>query len=147
MSTAGVYRPPAGAAARCGGGPRDVYFPRMINVKKRLLVAEDEDDLLLIYRMMLGDAYDVIEARNGAEAVDLWRSEHPDLTLMDIQMPIKSGDVAIREILSDDPRARILAVTAYRYTREQLGVPVLAKGFARAEFLATVESMLEGEAA
>ena len=116
-------------------------------MKKRLLIAEDEDDLLTIYRMMLGDAYEVIEARNGAEAVALWRSQRPDLTLMDIQMPVKSGDVAIREILRDDPQARILAVTAYRYTREQLGVPVLAKGFARAEFLSSVESMLAGEAA
>jgi CheY-like chemotaxis protein len=111
-------------------------------MRKRLLVAEDEGDLLVIYRLMLGDEYEVIEARNGREAVDLWRKEHPDLVLMDIQMPIMSGDVAIREILQDDPQARILAVTAYRYTREELGVPVLSKGFARTEFITAVEQML-----
>jgi CheY-like chemotaxis protein len=113
-------------------------------MKKRLLVAEDEEDLLFIYRMMLGDSYEVLVAQNGQEAVEQWRTNHPDLVLMDIQMPVKSGDVAIREILGSDPSAKILAVTAYRYTREELGVPVLRKGFERREFLQAVEGMLEG---
>jgi two-component system response regulator/two-component system chemotaxis response regulator CheY len=111
-------------------------------MKKRLLVAEDEQDLQVIYRLMLGDGYEIIEARNGCEAVDLWHSHHPDMVLMDIQMPIKSGDVAIREILDTDPKAKILAVTAYRYTPEQLGVPVLSKGFGPSEFVSAIESML-----
>jgi CheY-like chemotaxis protein len=116
-------------------------------MKKRLLVAEDEQDLLTIYRMMLGDAYDVVEAQNGREAVEMWQRFRPDLILMDIQMPIMSGDAAIREILEADPTAKILAVTAYRYTREELGVPVLSKGFGPSEFIAAVESALQGEAA
>lgn len=111
-------------------------------MKKRLLVAEDEQDLQVIYRLMLGDRYEIIEARNGSEAVDLWHRHHPDMVLMDIQMPIKSGDIAIKEILGFDPRAKILAVTAYRYTTEQLGVPVLSKGFGPSEFVSAVESML-----
>ena len=110
-------------------------------MKKRLLLAEDEQDLLFIYRMMLSDRYEIIEAQNGQEAVDLWRLHRPDLVLMDIQMPIKSGDVAIREILDVDPGAKILAVTAYRYTREELGVPVLRKGFERWEFLQAVANL------
>lgn len=116
-------------------------------MRKKLLLAEDEQDLLVIYRMMLGDAYEVLEAQNGREAVDLWLRFRPDLVLMDIQMPIMSGDAAIREILGVDPKAKILAVTAYRYTREELGVPVLSKGFGPAEFLTAVESVLHGEAA
>jgi len=115
-------------------------------MKKRLLLAEDEQDLLVIYRMMLGDAYEVVEAQNGREAVDLWNRLRPDMVLMDIQMPIMSGDAAIREILGIDPQAKILAVTAYRYTREQLGVPVLNKGFGPSEFLSAVESVLHGNA-
>jgi CheY-like chemotaxis protein len=116
-------------------------------MKKRLLIAEDEEDLLTIYRMMLGDAYELIEAHNGREALELWQRHHPDLVLMDIQMPVMSGDAAIREILKSDPRANILAVTAYRYTREELGVPVLRKGFVSSEFVAAVETALHGEAA
>ncbi len=116
-------------------------------MKKTLLVAEDEQDLLTIYRMMLGDTYDVLEAQNGREAVEIWQRFRPDLILMDIQMPVMSGDAAIREILGADPSAKILAVTAYRYTPEELGVPVLSKGFGPTEFLAAVESVLHGEAA
>lgn len=96
---------------------------------------------------MLGEDYEIIEARNGSEAVDLWRLHHPDMVLMDIQMPVKSGDIAIREILGVDPKAKILAVTAYRYTPEELGVPVLSKGFGPAEFILAVESMLASSAA
>jgi len=116
-------------------------------MRKKLLLAEDEQDLLVIYRMMLGDTYEVLEAHNGRDAVDLWRRFRPDMVLMDIQMPIMSGDAAIREILGVDPQAKILAVTAYRYTREELGVPVLSKGFGPTEFLSAVESVLHGEAA
>lgn len=116
-------------------------------MKKKLLVAEDELDLLMIYRMILGDSYEVLEAQNGREAVDLWRRFKPDLVLMDIQMPVMSGDVAIREILDADPSAKILAVTAYRYVQNDLGVPVLSKGFGPAEFLKAVEKALYGEAA
>lgn len=98
----------------------------------------------MIYRLMLGDAYEIIEAKNGCEAVDLWNRHRPDMVLMDIQMPVKSGDVAIREILGVDPTAKILAVTAYRYTPEELGVPVLSKGFGPSEFVSAVETMLAG---
>ena len=112
-----------------------------------MLIAEDERDLQVIYRMMLGDAYEVIEAQNGREAVEMWHRFQPDLVLMDIQMPVMSGDAAIHEILSVDPLARILAVTAYRYTPEQLGVPVLKKGFGPSEFVAAVESLLHAPAA
>lgn len=117
------------------------------NMKKKLLVAEDEHDLQVIYKLMLGDAYEVIEAQNGREAVDLWRRFQPDMVLMDIQMPIMSGDAAIREILGVDPHAKILAVTAYCYTAEELGVPVLSKGFGPSEFLSAVETLLHGQAA
>ena len=116
-------------------------------MKKRLLVAEDEYDLLVIYRMMLGDAYEILEAKNGREAVEMWHQFHPDLVLMDIQMPVLSGDAAIREILGVDPLAKILAVTAYRYTPEQLGVPVLDKGFGPSEFVSAVEAALQDKAA
>jgi two-component system chemotaxis response regulator CheY len=114
-------------------------------MKKRLLVAEDERDLLTIYRLILGDTYELYEAQNGQEAIELWKRHNPDLILMDIQMPIKSGDIAIREILREDPHAKILAVTAYRHTCEELGVPVLAKGFEPSEFLSAVERLLHND--
>ncbi len=51
------------------------------------------------------------EARNGNEAVDMYRSLKPDLVTMDITMRDKDGITAAREILGEDPRARIVFLT------------------------------------
>jgi CheY-like chemotaxis protein len=110
---------------------------------KKILIAEDDRELHMLYRLMLGQDYEIIEAYNGQEAVDHYREHRPDLVLMDIKMPVKNGDVAIGEIMELDPGAKIVAVTAYRYTEEDLGVYVLRKGFTRREFLEVVKRGLE----
>lgn len=53
------------------------------------------------------------EARDGAEAVELFRELQPDVTLMDLQMPVMSGVEAIGAIRADFPDARILVLTTY----------------------------------
>jgi DNA-binding NarL/FixJ family response regulator len=55
----------------------------------------------------------IAEASNGDEALEKYRSLHPDVTLMDLQMPIKGGIDAIMNIRQDDPRARIIVLTTY----------------------------------
>ena len=112
---------------------------------KKLLVAEDDRDVKYIYDYILKAAgYQVINAYDGAEAVMRYKEHRPDLVLMDIQMPVKTGDVAIREILEHDPRARVIAVTAYNYSEKTLGVPVLRKGFRKSELLTIIENNLRG---
>ncbi len=108
-----------------------------------LLIAEDDRDVKWIYDYILERAgYRLINAYNGEEAVISYKECRPDLVLMDIQMPVKSGDVAIREILDFDPEANIIAVTAYNYSEGTLGVPVLRKGFRKEELLRTIEDNL-----
>lgn len=53
------------------------------------------------------------EAANGEEAVAMFRRLHPDVTLMDLQMPGMNGIEAITEIRSDSPSARIIVLTTY----------------------------------
>lgn len=53
------------------------------------------------------------EATNGVEAVTAFRALHPDVTLMDLQMPVRSGIEAIAEIRSSAPNARIIVLTTY----------------------------------
>ena len=53
----------------------------------------------------------VAEARNGAEAVEMFRQHRPDVTLMDLRMPIMKGADAMDAIRSEFPRSRIIVFT------------------------------------
>src|SRR5437762_4719502 len=55
----------------------------------------------------------VAEAGNGAEAVDAYERHRPDVTLLDLRMPIMEGVEAVRRIRELDPRARVIVLTTY----------------------------------
>jgi two-component system, NarL family, response regulator len=55
----------------------------------------------------------VAEANNGREALEQFRTHRPDITLMDLQMPVMSGSEAIAAIRKDFPDARIIVLTTY----------------------------------
>lgn len=82
----------------------------------RVLIAEDH----LIARVGVGtivetqaDMHVVAEAANGAEAVRLHEQHRPDVTLMDIRMPVMGGVDAIRAIRERTPLARFIALSTY----------------------------------
>ncbi|HXJ67934.1 MAG TPA: response regulator, partial [Verrucomicrobiae bacterium] len=59
---------------------------------QRILIADDEPDIRLVLRTRLErDGYSVLEARDGAEAVAMARSEMPDLIVLDVMMPEMDG--------------------------------------------------------
>ncbi|WP_435009908.1 response regulator [Tundrisphaera lichenicola] len=80
----------------------------------RLLVVDDA----MIMRKLIRDVaieagWEVAgEARNGAEAVDLYEKLRPDLVTMDLVMPVMGGNEALRRIRAADPDARVVVVTA-----------------------------------
>src|SRR5437867_2723486 len=55
----------------------------------------------------------VAEAGNGLEAVEAFDRHHPDVTLLDLRMPVMEGVEAIRRIRDRDPRARVIVLTTY----------------------------------
>lgn len=55
----------------------------------------------------------VAEAVNGREAVELFRQHRPDVTLMDLSMPVMSGVEAIKAIMAEFPDARIIVLTTW----------------------------------
>jgi two-component system chemotaxis response regulator CheY len=81
---------------------------------KRLLVV---DDALLMRKMICEVAreagWEVAgEARNGAEAVELYSRLRPDLVTMDVVMPEMGGLEALRRIRAADPAAQVVMITA-----------------------------------
>ncbi|HEY3040229.1 MAG TPA: response regulator [Pyrinomonadaceae bacterium] len=63
-----------------------------------MVVDNDEDDLCLLRSVLQLKGFDVLEAENGKEAVDLATRWRPDLILMDLKLPIINGFTAIRHI-------------------------------------------------
>jgi DNA-binding NarL/FixJ family response regulator len=55
----------------------------------------------------------VAEAGNGVEAISAFEQHHPDVTLLDLRMPIMEGVEAVRQIRERDPRARVIVLTTY----------------------------------
>src|SRR5579872_3386986 len=55
----------------------------------------------------------VAEATNGQQAVELYRKHQPDITLLDLRMPIVSGVEAAQQIREEFPKARMIALTTY----------------------------------
>jgi two-component system NarL family response regulator len=55
----------------------------------------------------------VAEATNGAEAVDAFREHRPDVTLLDLRMPVMEGVEAVRRMREIDPQAKVIVLTTY----------------------------------
>jgi two-component system cell cycle response regulator DivK len=94
-----------------------------------IMVVEDYDDTRhLLKRVLENEGYQVLEAVNGQEAIQIAQKEHPDLILMDLDLPILDGIGATQYIRqqSDTKAVPIVAMTAYpmSYTR----VKAFAKG-------------------
>lgn len=86
------------------------------NATKTILLVEDNEDNLVVYRTILEHVgYRVIEARDGEEGVAAAREHHPDLILMDISIPKIDGWEATKRLKADDATSAIpiIALTAH----------------------------------
>ena len=129
----------------------------------RILIAEDETIIRLDLRALLESAGFAVcgEAKDGQEAIDLARSEQPDLAVLDVKMPKLDGIEAARRILEERP-IPIVMLTAYgqeelvsraveagvfgylvKPFREQDLVPAIATARARHEELSAVRQEAE----
>jgi DNA-binding NarL/FixJ family response regulator len=95
-----------------GSSPKVGTSPNVI----RILAVDDHALIRDGIAALIADQTDmrlVAEASNGHEAIEQFRSHRPDVTLMDLQMPVMNGIDALIAIRSEFPEARIIVLTTY----------------------------------
>lgn len=116
-----------------------------------ILVCDNEDVLRgLIAASLDGLGHDLVEARNGDEALALANARHPDLVLLDMMMPGKSGLEVVREIreVPELQRVPIVMLTARTQAEDRAAAAdagathFLAKPFRPAELIAVVDEFV-----
>jgi DNA-binding NtrC family response regulator len=118
----------------------------------RILVIDDDPSIRQTLHIALTKAgYDVLGARDGEEAIQLWRDQGADLVIADILMPKKSGLQVIKELQAHSPSPPVIAMTDGGRTKnlnplshaELMGaVRTVAKPFSLEKMLAAVEQAL-----
>ncbi len=97
---------------------------------QRILLAEDNEDNRTIYRTILEHSgYTVVEAQDGEAAVRLAATEHPDLILLDISMPLLDGWEAARQIRDNPDIAQVPIVALTAHALQQDRAKAIAEGF------------------
>ncbi|MSQ94701.1 MAG: response regulator [Gemmataceae bacterium] len=114
---------------------------------KTILVVDDDREIVQGLRLVLeGKGYRVVAAHDGAAGLVLADKEHPDLVIVDMMMPKKSGFLVIEGLKSKDKNhPKVIMMTANEGSRhkayaEMLGVDdYLRKPFAMDRFLESVQ--------
>jgi len=142
-------RLPATAPSPPKSGPKNQGTDKI-----RVLIADDHVTVIAGLASIIGmksDMMVVAEAANGREAVDLWRKHRPDVTLLDLRMPVLDGVGAMDEIRLEDAAARIIVLTTYDTDNEiYRAIKAGAKGYVlkdarREELLDCIRRVGRGE--
>lgn len=121
------------------------------NMPKTILIVEDNElNMKLFNDLLEAHGYATLQTKDGFEALRLARQHHPDLILMDIQLPEVSG-LEVTKWLKDDEELRsipVIAVTAFAMKGDEQKIrdggceAYIAKPISVAHFLRTVEHFL-----
>ena len=104
----------SGSAKPVANSPSDVQLPKPCI---RVLIADDHgvvrEGLVSMIQRNRADMAVVGEASNGRDAIELWKKQRPDVTLLDLRMPELDGVEVIKEIRATDKNARIIILTTF----------------------------------
>jgi two-component system cell cycle response regulator DivK len=123
-----------------------------VSARKTVLIVEDNElNMKLFHDLLEAQGYQVLQTREGLEALTLAREHRPDLILMDIQLPEISGLEVTKWLKEDDTLAHIpvVAVTAFAMKGDEERIreggceAYVAKPIAVAPFLETIRRLLE----
>ena len=120
-------------------------------MSKRVLIVEDNDlNMKLFHDLLEAHGYATLQTKDGMEALKLARQHHPDLILMDIQLPEVSGLEVTKWIKEDDDLKAIpiIAVTAFAMKGDEEKIreggceAYIAKPISVVKFLETVAKLI-----
>ena len=120
-------------------------------MSKKILIADDEPSIVAAVEFLLQrHGYEVHVARNGEEALELVEAHHPDLVLLDVMMPLKSGyEVCMRMREREDWRhIKIIMLSAKGRDAEvakglTMGADVyVTKPFSTRDLMAKIRALL-----
>ena len=86
---------------------------------KKILVAEDVESNFILLKNLIGREYTLLWAKDGVEAIEMYKQYQPDLILMDIKMPRMDGLEATHIIRSYSKEVPIIALTAYAFETDK----------------------------
>lgn len=92
----------------------------MVSPKKRILIAEDDQALSKVLQIKFKQVgYEPLQALNGEETLEVLKKEKPDLLLLDIMMPIKSGFEVLEEMKNDPELKKIPVIIISNLGQEE----------------------------
>jgi DNA-binding response OmpR family regulator len=121
---------------------------RMAGFLATVLICDDEPSLRELIRISLDGPYRFVEAYDGESSLEIARSERPDVVILDMMMPRRSGLEVLRELRQEEEFANtpVIVLTAQPATREQAeragADVVMVKPFEPEAIVAAVEEVL-----
>lgn len=116
----------------------------------KILVADDDSNIReLVCLFLRNEGFEMVEAADGKEALDVFASERPDLVVLDIMMPVMDGWALCKELRRSNPNLPLLMLTAKGETWEkvkgfELGTDdYLTKPFDPLELTVRVKALLK----
>ena len=131
--------------------PDDITLPdAQAKTKKRILLVDDDREIVESMRIALeADGYEILVARDGNQGLAMAERDNPDLVILDMMMPKRSGFLVLEKLRRSRPvPLRIVMITANEGNRhkayaEMLGVDdYIRKPFAMDRLLDSVERLL-----
>jgi len=117
----------------------------------KIMIADDSNSVRQILQdiIIVGKHKVSAQARDGQEAVKLFLSKKPDILLLDLEMPKKHGSKVVEEIITSDPKAKIIIITASDNQKtineclEKGAISYITKPFNFEQILQEINSSLE----
>ena len=118
--------------------------------KKKILIVDDEPNVRRLLHTILGKTFDVLEAEDGRQAIEMTNSQKPDVVLMDMMMPKMDGLTACH-MIKNDPATKsipVIMVTAIGFElnvklSQQMGASgYVTKPFSSEDLLGKITQVL-----